>query len=220
MPVLCVVIHANSLSRSQKGRRTCTEHWAAAAPIDLTFRLSPFTAAAVAQTQPCFAPTMAALYAGGVKAGRLDRPPKLLLEPEGSRRRNLAVIAAPMPLPPPSISTPSMNTPPPRPDGQVHNRLPEVMVHVNWYLFSPQARLARDVGVSRSTLSRLLSGRSAPSFSLAWRIAKSLEKRLGPKLAGRALDPGELFSLDGTYPTASACALVGCPGCRLAGANR
>lgn len=125
-----------------------------------------------------------------------------------------------MPLPPSTISPPPVNIPPPQPNGQVYNRLPEVMVHVNWYLFSPQARLARDVGVSRSTLSRLLSGRSAPSFSLAWRIAKSLEKRLGPKLTGRTLDPGELFSLDGTYPTASPCALVGCPGCRLADANR
>lgn len=139
-------------------------------------------------------------------------PPAL----EGSRRRNLAVIPVPMPLP----LSPAISPPPHRPDGQVYNRLPEVMVHVNWYLFSPQARLARDVGVSRSTLSRLLSGRSAPSFSLAWRIAKALEKRLRPKMAGRALDPGELFSLDGTYPTASACALVGCPGCRLAATTR
>lgn len=90
------------------------------------------------------------------------------------------------------------------------------MVHVNWYLFSPQARLAMDAGVSRSALCRVLSGQAAPSFALIWKVSKALEKRLGARLPGRRLDPSELFSLDGTYPTPSACALVGCPGCRLA----
>lgn len=89
------------------------------------------------------------------------------------------------------------------------------MVHVNWYLFSPQARLARDAGVSRSALCRVLSGQAAPSFALIWRVTKALEKRLGDKLPSGRLDPCELFSLDGTYPTLSACALVGCSGCRL-----
>lgn len=89
------------------------------------------------------------------------------------------------------------------------------MVHVNWYLFSPQARLARDAGVSRSAVSRLLAGRAAPTFILAWKVSKALERRLGGRLRSGHLDPSELFSLDGTYPTPDVCALVGCPGCHL-----
>lgn len=90
------------------------------------------------------------------------------------------------------------------------------MVHVNWYLSAPIARLARDAGVSHSALSRVLSGRAAPSFALAWKVARAIEGRLGDALPGGRLDPRELFSLDGTYPTASACELAGCPGCNLA----
>ena len=89
------------------------------------------------------------------------------------------------------------------------------MGHVNWYLFAPVTRLARDAGVSHSALSRVLSGRAAPSFTLACKVALALEKRLNGALNGGRLDPRELFSLDGTYPTASACKLVGCPGCQL-----
>lgn len=98
----------------------------------------------------------------------------------------------------------------------MRSRLEAVMVHVNWYLFAPVARLARDAGVSHSALSRVLSGKSAPSFTLAWKVARAIEGRLGETLPGGRLDPRELFSLDGTYPTPSACELVGCPGCRMA----
>lgn len=94
------------------------------------------------------------------------------------------------------------------------------MVHVNWYLFAPVARLARDAGVSHSALSRVLSGKAAPSFALAWKVARAIEKRLGAALPGGRLDPRELFSVDGTYPTPSACELAGCPGCRLSEAAR
>ena len=81
------------------------------------------------------------------------------------------------------------------------------MVHVNGYLLTPVTSLARDAGVSHSALSRVLSGQAAPSFSLACKVARALERRLGA-VPGRTwpgghLDPCELFSLDGTRPTAS-----------------
>ena len=102
----------------------------------------------------------------------------------------------------------------------VHHRLEAILLHVNWYLFAPVARLARDAGVSHSALSRVLSGRAAPSFALAWKVTHALERRLGAALPGGRLDPREVFSLDGTYPTASVCELVGCPGCKLAQPTR
>ncbi len=107
-----------------------------------------------------------------------------------------------------------MSAPPHRPC-PVSNRLATVLVHINWYLFAPVTRLARDASVSHSALSRVLSGQAAPSFTLACKVTAALERRLGAALPGGHLDPCELFSLDGTYPTASVCELVGCPGCRL-----
>lgn len=83
-----------------------------------------------------------------------------------------------------------------------------MLAHTTRYAFEPQARLAKDVGVSRSTISRIMSGKSRPSFDLVQRITGALEQALG-----RTLDPRELFSPDGTYPTRSGCLLCGCNGC-------
>ena len=90
----------------------------------------------------------------------------------------------------------------------LHNRIPAVMVHVSRYAFEGQARLAADVGVSRSTISRFLRGHTLPSYALVEAVARALSAR-----AGRPLAPRELVSFDGTYPTPSTCALVGCRGC-------
>ena len=90
----------------------------------------------------------------------------------------------------------------------VYNRLATVMTHTTRYSFQGQARLAFDVGCSRSTISRLVGGHTHPSFALVEAVTAALEKSLG-----KPLDPRELFSPDGTYPTASGCALCGCAGC-------
>ncbi|MDQ2687672.1 MAG: helix-turn-helix domain-containing protein [Armatimonadota bacterium] len=82
------------------------------------------------------------------------------------------------------------------------------MVHAPRYSFQGQARLAADAGVSRSTISRLISGRINPSYRLAQAVTDALEKHLK-----RPLDLRELLSPDGAYPTASGCALAGCRGC-------
>ncbi len=90
----------------------------------------------------------------------------------------------------------------------VYNRIRTLMIHAPRYSFQGQARLAADAGVSRSTISRLLSGRINPSFRLAQAVTVSLEKHLK-----RPLDPREVLSPDGTYPTASGCEIAGCRGC-------
>jgi transcriptional regulator with XRE-family HTH domain len=89
-----------------------------------------------------------------------------------------------------------------------HNRIARVMEHVSFYSFQGQARLAADAGVSRSAVSRLLAGKAAPSFAVTVAVTAALERRLG-----RRLDPRELVSFDGSYPTPSACELCGCRGC-------
>ncbi len=91
---------------------------------------------------------------------------------------------------------------------KLHNRIPAVLIHISRYAFEGQARLATDIGVSRSTVSRFLRGHTQPSYALVEAIARALSLRLG-----KPLDPRELVSFDGTYPTGSTCALVGCRGC-------
>lgn len=91
---------------------------------------------------------------------------------------------------------------------QVHNRILALMAHTTRYAFQGETRLANDAGVSKSAVSRLLTGQSSPSFALVVALTKVLEKRLG-----RSLDPRDLISLDGSYPTATACELAGCRGC-------
>lgn len=97
-----------------------------------------------------------------------------------------------------------MGASPPR----FHNRIAAVLEHVPYYSFQGQVRLARDAGVSKSAVSRLLSGQTAPSFAVALAVTNALERRLG-----RRLDMRELLSLDGSYPTPSVCDLCGCGGC-------
>ena len=96
---------------------------------------------------------------------------------------------------------------------QVHNRILALMAHTNRYAFKGESRLAADAGVSKSAVCRLLNGQSSPSFALVSSLARALEPHLQNGLKGKRLDPHELISLDGTYPTASACALAGCKGC-------
>jgi transcriptional regulator with XRE-family HTH domain len=84
------------------------------------------------------------------------------------------------------------------------------MAHTTRYAFKGEARLAVDAGVSKSAVSRLVNGLSSPSFAVMSAIAGALEKHLG-----RVLDPRELVSFHGRYPTPSACDLCGCRGCSL-----
>ncbi len=91
---------------------------------------------------------------------------------------------------------------------QMHNRILALMAHTTRYAFKGGTRLAADAGVSKSAVCRLLNGQSSPSFALVLAVTKALEKHLR-----RPLDPRDLISLDGHYPTATACQLAGCKGC-------
>ena len=82
------------------------------------------------------------------------------------------------------------------------------MAHTTRYAFKGESRLATDAGVSKSAVSRLLNGLSSPSFALVSALTKALSKRLN-----RPLDPHEMLSFDGNYPTPSICELCGCKGC-------
>lgn len=90
----------------------------------------------------------------------------------------------------------------------IRNRLKILLIHIPKLSIQGQARLAAEVGVSRSTISRLAGGKTSPSYRLARRVADALER-----LLGHPLDMREVFSTDGTYPTRSGCALCRCGGC-------
>ena len=93
-------------------------------------------------------------------------------------------------------------------DQPIVNRLAALMAHTSRYSFQGPARLAADLGVPRSTVLRLLRGQTHPSFGLALATLTRLEEE-----TGHSLDAREVFSLDGSYPTPSVCALLDCPGC-------
>jgi len=91
---------------------------------------------------------------------------------------------------------------------RVHNRIFALMAHTRRYAFKGETRLAADAGVSKSAVCRLLNGRSSPSYALVLAVTSALEKHLG-----HSIDPRDVISADGRYPTASACELAGCKGC-------
>jgi DNA-binding XRE family transcriptional regulator len=90
------------------------------------------------------------------------------------------------------------------PGGLPRNRLRAVLLHIPWYAMDGPARLAADIGVSRSTIIRLLGGKNTPSPRLARAIGRALSRRLGKTIAVR-----EIFRKEGrAYPTASVCELM------------
>lgn len=89
------------------------------------------------------------------------------------------------------------------------NRLRAVMLHVPWYTIQGQHRLAADCYVSSSTISRLVRNQTSPSYRLARAVTDALARRLGVPL-----DMRDIFSTDGSYPTACVCDLSpSCTGC-------
>ena len=89
-----------------------------------------------------------------------------------------------------------------------HNRIGAILIHLKRYWSMGASKLAADAGVSKSTISHLLRGKSHPLYNTARRVVKCLERDFGTPLS---LD--EVFSEDGTYPTRFVCTLMGCTGC-------
>lgn len=99
----------------------------------------------------------------------------------------------------------SVRTPSP---SQLHNRVDAVMKHISRYQFEGRARLAADVGVSRSTVSRMLNRNTTPSYALVQKVTAALSRHLR-----QPLDTADLFSPSGFYKERSAYRLAGCRGC-------
>lgn len=89
-----------------------------------------------------------------------------------------------------------------------HNRVAAVVAHAPRYAFKRLNRLAEDSGVSKAALSRLLRGDCTPTVRTLMKVSNAVGERLG-----RRIDPGELISEDGEYPTRFVCTLCGCKGC-------
>lgn len=91
---------------------------------------------------------------------------------------------------------------------RVSQRIRAIMMHTTRYAFDGVSRLAQDIGVTPSGLYRILNGKRRPSFSLMMALTEALERELG-----RTLDPRELMTFSGTFPTPEVCTLCGCRGC-------
>ncbi len=89
-----------------------------------------------------------------------------------------------------------------------HNRIAALMIHATRYSFRGTSRLAMDAGVAKSTISLLARGLTTPLYSTLRAVIQCLEFHLGCPL-----DPKEVISEDGTYPTEHVCKLVGCSRC-------
>lgn len=90
----------------------------------------------------------------------------------------------------------------------MHNRIPQLMAHAGRYSFRGLPQLARDAGISRSALYRLVQEKTYPTLDQAHRITHALSEALG-----KPLDINEVFSPTDSYPTPSACTLCDCQGC-------
>jgi len=88
-----------------------------------------------------------------------------------------------------------------------YQRLGLVMEHIPRYAIDGPARLARDAGLGGTTIYDVLHGRRSPSFRVVARIADAVSAALG-----KTVQPCELFSFTGRYPTQT-CQLCGCKGC-------
>ena len=95
-----------------------------------------------------------------------------------------------------------------RTKNHLKNRVRAVMAHTTRYAFMGSARLAADASISASALSRLMAGKSSPSFEVVQALTATIEKALK-----RPIDPRDLIAVDGKYPTRYVCAASGCKGC-------
>lgn len=92
--------------------------------------------------------------------------------------------------------------------GPIINRFADVLDHTDKFAFSGRSRIAREVGVCRSTITRVLNHQVNPSFALVARITAAIEKEMGFRI-----DPRDLIAEEGQFLTRSVCDLMACPGC-------
>lgn len=92
--------------------------------------------------------------------------------------------------------------------GPTINRLADVMAHSDRFAFKGVSRLAREAGVSPSSVSRLINGRSNPSFLMVARLTEALERAYGYRI-----DPRDLVAEGGGFLHRFCCEVTGCSGC-------
>lgn len=92
--------------------------------------------------------------------------------------------------------------------GPVINRLGDLMMHSTRYSVHGSTRLAFDAGTSVATVSRFIRGKQNPTHALMSKLADALEKDFGFRI-----DPRDIASLWGQFPTRFCCDVVGCRGC-------
>jgi len=100
------------------------------------------------------------------------------------------------------------NTSHPQVFGPTINRLADVMAHSDRFAFKGVSRLAREAGVSPSSVSRLINGQSNPSFLMVIRLTEALERAYGYRI-----DPRDLVAEGGGFLHLFCCDVVNCPGC-------
>lgn len=88
------------------------------------------------------------------------------------------------------------------------NRIGAVMIHCPRYAFRGVSRLARDSQLAKSTVNRLIRGKTNPLYSTIEKIVKAVGHEVG-----RTLPQEELVTTTGKYPTPYVCPLLNCAGC-------
>jgi len=83
---------------------------------------------------------------------------------------------------------------------KVYNRLGAMMAHTDRYAFDPAPRLARDTGLSYTTIYCLLRGIHSPSYYTAIKITEALERA-----TKRRFDPREIMSISERFPIPVVC---------------
>ena len=93
---------------------------------------------------------------------------------------------------------------------KIYNRLEAILAHTDRYAFDPAVRLAKDTGLSYTTIYCLLHGLHGPSYYSAIKITEALEKALK-----RKIDPREIVSICERFTTPIVCNLTKCTGCEF-----
>ena len=92
---------------------------------------------------------------------------------------------------------------------KLKTRIPELLSHTTRYAFEGGARLAADIGCTRSAVNRLIAGREAPTYNLVCAVTRELERELG-----RRIDPRDVVMDEfDRWITPNVCTVAGCEGC-------
>jgi len=97
---------------------------------------------------------------------------------------------------------------------KVYNRLGVILAHTDRYAFDPATRLAKDTGLSYTTIYNIIHGLNGPSYYTAIKITEALEKALK-----RKLDPRDIVSICERFPTPVVCKLTKCTRCEFTHVN-